>query len=126
MHYRIELAPLISWTTIATIAGYKRLNTKIIAVYVIVSSSLVQYLLHLPLSYLTKEWFWNEPKSVKNINQVIAYIPTNAAVVSQNNITPHVSQRDKIFTLWPEKKTFNSLLVCVLFAESQPVIGLVV
>jgi hypothetical protein len=73
MHYRIELAPLISWVTIAKIAGYKRLTTKIIAVYVIVSSSLVQYLLHLPLSYLTKEWFWNEPKSVKNINQYCLY-----------------------------------------------------
>jgi len=112
LQYRIELAPLMSWATIATIAKYKRLNTKPIAVYIIVSALLVQYLLHLPLSYLTKQWFWSEPSGVKNINQIIAYTPKNASVVSQNNITPHISERDRIFTLWPEKRAFNSLSLC--------------
>jgi hypothetical protein len=32
--------------------------------------------------------------------------PPHASVVSQNNITPHLSHRKDIFTLWPGKKTF--------------------
>jgi hypothetical protein len=32
--------------------------------------------------------------------------------VAQNNIIPHISQRDKIFTLYPEKKKFPENSPC--------------
>jgi len=107
LQYRIELAPLMSWATIATIARYKRLNTKPIALYIIVSALLVQYLLHLPLSYLTKQWFWDDPPAIKTLNITIQdYLPKDASVVSQDNITPHISQRDNIYMFYPEIKNF--------------------
>ena len=104
--YRISLAPLLIWSTIITLSRYKWLRNRYISVYLIICTLFVQYALHLPLSYLVKSWFWHEPVSVKNINEVITYLPKDASVVSQNNITPHISQRDKIYTLYPVKKSF--------------------
>ena len=106
LQYRAELVPLMSWATIATIAKYKWLNTKWVAVYLFVSILAVQYLLHLPLSYLTKKWFWTTPSGVKNINEVLIYLPKDASVVTQDNIIPHISERFNIFTLYPNRKGF--------------------
>jgi hypothetical protein len=106
LHYRVELVPLLSWATIATIGKVKWLNTKYIAVYLVICALLVQYLLHLPLSYLTKSSFWHKPEGVDTINTVIQDIPDTASLVSQNNIIAHVNYRDKILTLWPTKKDF--------------------
>lgn len=112
-HYRVTLAPLFIWATITTIATFKFLNNKYVGVYLIICSFALQYFLHLPLSYLSKEWFWKEPKAVASINSLIEkYLPENASVVSQNNITPHVSHRDKIYTLYYEKQDFTSNSPC--------------
>lgn len=113
MHYRITLAPLLAWATILTIYKYKMLNTNYIAGYLILSTLIIQYTLHLPLSYLTKHWFWQEPSGVKNINSLRNnYLPKNASVVAQNNIVPHISHRDKIYSLYPEKKQFMKSSPC--------------
>ena len=107
MHYRITLAPLMVWATIITISRYKWLNKRYLGAYIILAAMFFQYTLHLPLSYLSKQWFWKEPQGAKNINEIIKYLPKKASVVSQNNITPHISQRENIFTFWPEKRTFK-------------------
>ncbi len=112
LQYRIGLAPVMSWATIATIAKYKWLNNKNIAVYLILCTLAAQYVLHLPLSYLTKQWFWTEPQAVKNINKIIKYIPNNAFVVAQDNIIPHVSHRDQIYSLYWYKKGFSKNSPC--------------
>ncbi len=112
-HYRVTLAPLFAWSTITTIATFKIFNKKAVAVYLVVCAIAVQYSLHLPLSYLTKEWFWYENPAVKNINYIIRnYLPKDASVVSQNNITPHLSHRDKLYTLYPSKQTFEKNSPC--------------
>ncbi len=106
-HYRITLAPLFAWSTITTIATFSFFNKKKVAIYLVLCAIAVQYLLHLPLSYLTKSWFWTEPTAVKDLNQLIQkHLPPHASVVSQNNITPHISHRDKIYALYPTKKEF--------------------
>jgi uncharacterized membrane protein len=111
--YRITLAPFLIWATIITIGKYKRLNKWYIGAYLIIFTMLVQYVLHLPLSYLTKQSFWAEPPAVNSINTVIRnYLPANASVVSQDNITPHISQRNEIYTLYPEKKIFTKDSPC--------------
>jgi uncharacterized membrane protein len=111
--YRITLIPFLIWAAIMTIGKYKRLNKWYIGVYLIFFTMLTQYILHLPLSYLSKQWFWTESPEVKTINKVISdYLPTDASIVSQNNITPHISQRDKIYTLYPEKEIFTKHSPC--------------
>lgn len=113
MHYRISLAPLLIWATIISITKYKKLNKWYLGTYLLIFSMLVQYVLHLPLSYLTKEWFWTQPAGVKNINDIRStFLPRKASVVAQNNIVPHISHRDKIYSLYPEKKKFEKNSPC--------------
>lgn len=112
-HYRITLTPFLIWATIISISKIKFLNKWYVGAYLIGCFLVVQFVLHLPLSYLSKKWFWQEPASVRSINAMITtYLPNNASVVSQNNITPHISQRDQIYTLYPEKQTFTKHSPC--------------
>lgn len=106
LHYRITLAPLLALPTILAVSKYKRLNTAFVSFYIVFCALVFQYLLHLPLSYPTKSWFWQTPGSVKNIIAVTTFLPANASVVAQDNIIPHIAHRDEIFLLWPEKKLF--------------------
>jgi uncharacterized membrane protein len=112
LHYRVTLAPLMVWATIMTIARFRWLNTKYLAVYFILCTLFVQYSLHLPLSYLTKDWFWAAPSGVKNIELIKKTLTPKDAVVAQNNIVPHISHRDKIYTLYPETKKFATNSPC--------------
>lgn len=112
MHYRVDLLPLIFGSLVFTLARYKWLNNRYIAVYLIVCALFCQYALHLPLSYLSKRWFWIEPSGVTSINNVIKDIPETASLVAQNNIYPHVSQREDISMLWPDERTFKNNSPC--------------
>lgn len=112
-HYRVTLAPLFVWSTVVTIGTFKFLNKRYFAYYLIACTLTSQYFLHLPLSYLAKDWFWKEPNAVANINRVIGEdIDTNDAIASQNNITPHLSHRDHIYTLYPTKRNFGKNSPC--------------
>lgn len=110
--YRITLAPLLILPTIHTLSKYKRLHSNLMAAYIIFIMLFLQYFLHLPLSYLTKSWFWHESTSVKKINTIISFIPSSASVVAQNNIISHISHRNDVFILWPEKKSFHKNSPC--------------
>ncbi len=128
LHYRVSMAPLLLWPTIegiqfllqranrlpttAAVRSPKALGTTLqlfLALYLLVCAFALQYTLHLPISYLTKSWFWHTPASVITINNTLKYLPKNASVVSQNNITPHIAHRDTIFTLWPTTNGFKTL-----------------
>lgn len=131
LHYRISLAPLLLWPTIVGISFLLRVRQNVesrssrlaslartikpnliqlfLAFLLLSSAFFLQYTLHLPLSYLTKSWFWHTPASAASINRVLTHLPPQASVVSQNNITPHIAHRDFIFTLWPDVRTYKSI-----------------
>lgn len=112
MHYRVTLTPLLAWGAIGTIAKYKLLQNKYVAIYIVLVAVFIQYSLHLPLSYLTKSWFWTEPSGVPSIAKLRDSFTPQDAIVAQNNLIPHISKRDKIYTLYPEKKTFTTDSPC--------------
>lgn len=112
LQYRIELAPLVAWATLETLYRKPFLNRKITVISIFIGVALSQYLLHLPLSYLTKSWFWHRPDSIASINTVITKIPEDASVVTQNNIVPHISHREEIYMLWPTKQDFSNNSPC--------------
>lgn len=112
LQYRIELAPLLAWATLETLRRKFFLNKNIVAVGIFLGVALTQYFLHLPLSYLAKQWFWHRSESVTSINSVITKIPEDAAVVTQNNIIPHLSHREEIYMLWPIKQDFSGKSPC--------------
>ncbi len=110
-HYQSSLALFLVWPTIIFLAKQKRFKN-LLPIYLIFCMLSLQYVMHLPLAYLVKSWFWQEPKSRQDIERVILHLPPNASVVSQNNITPHITHRDEIYTLWPTTKEFTNGSPC--------------
>lgn len=106
MHYRSSVGLLLILPTIIAVSKYRRLNSKYTGIYLLFFALFFQYYLHLPLSYLSKQWFWKTPPEVKNINAVLKKLPENAPVTAQSNITPHITHRDFIYTLFPNQKDF--------------------
>ncbi len=111
-HYRSSVALLLSWPTIIAISKIKKLNSIGIALYLIVCAFAVQYILHLPLSYLSKSWFWSTPPEVNSINKIVSQISPSATIVTQNNIAVHLAHRDELFTLFPYFRDFKSNSPC--------------
>lgn len=112
MHYRSSVSPLLAWATITAISKHKKLNKWYTGIYILLCAAFFQYYLHLPLSYMTKEWFWTTPSSVGDIKHVLEKLPEDASVATQVNIAPHISHRDKIYTLWPTTRDFDSNSPC--------------
>ena len=112
LHYRVTLAVFLIWPAILAVSKFKKLNNKYLALYVLFFAFLVTYLLHSPLTYLSKKWFWAEPSGVKNIKQAINFLPKDAYVVTQVNISPHISNRELIVTMWGEGKEFPKNSPC--------------
>src|SRR5260221_1290091 len=96
-HYRSSLALLLIWPTIVSIGKYMWLNRHYVGIYVLIFAFAMQYSLHSPLSYFAKRWFWTPSPSVTSMNTMIHTIPTDASVVTQINILPHMSHRNNEF-----------------------------
>ena len=103
MHYRMTLAPLLFWATVLTISKRAKLNNAYTALYIILISLFLQYHLHLPLSYLSKNWFWQNLSQRQYIHDSLKTISPEASVVTQNNLVPHLSRRKEIFVIWPQE-----------------------
>lgn len=112
MHYRSSLALFLIWPTILVLAKYKKLQKWYVALYLLICAAFIQYALHLPLSYLTKSWFWTKPASIKNIKRVMTQLPKDASVITQVNLTAQLSHREKVYTLFPQTKDFEKNSPC--------------
>lgn len=111
-HYRSTTALFLVWPTIEAISKYKILNRWYTGLYLLLCAAFFQYYLHLPLSYLTKKWFWTKSSSVSDINKVLERLPKDASVATQVNIAPHITHRDHIYTLWPSNREFAKNSPC--------------
>lgn len=114
LHYRSSISLLLTWPLIISISRFKKLNNKYVGLYLIFFAAIFQYYLHLPLSYLTKKYFWNIPPETKNINKIIKYLPATSSVTTQNNIAVHLTHRDQIYTLFPSLRDFKKNSPCNL------------
>lgn len=112
LHYRSTVALFLVWPTIFAISKFKMLNRWYFGVYLVIPVLFFQYYLHLPVSYLTKQWFWKEEEEVKNLKLMLKNIPESSSIVTQNNITPHLAHRDYIYTLFPSEKDFENKSPC--------------
>lgn len=112
LHYRVSSALLLVWPTILIIGKFKKLNNKYLALYILFFAALTTYMLHAPLTYLTKRWFWTEPSGVENIKKAISQLPKDAYIVTQANILPHTSTRKFIVTMWGDGRTFREKSPC--------------
>lgn len=111
-HYRSSLGILLVWPTIVTLSKFKKLNSSLVACYILLCAIALQYALHLPLSYFAKKWFWIPMPSVASMEKIEQYVSPTASVVTQINFLPQLSHRDNEFVLWPLTKTFPQNSPC--------------
>lgn len=111
-HYRSSVGLLLVWPTIIAISKYKFLNNWKVGIYLIICAAFFQYYLHLPLSYLTKKWFWTFPPEASNIYKMLKTIPSDASIVTQNNIAVHITHRDQVYILFPNVADFPKNSPC--------------
>jgi uncharacterized membrane protein len=110
MHYRAILAPFLTLGTLQIYDKYpwmKRHAVKLSSAMLIVAIML-QFMFHFPLNLLSKKYYWQTEPWMNNINMIINDIPKNATVVTQQNIIPHISHREKIYLLWPKFRQVNN------------------
>lgn len=112
LHYRVTDALLLVWPTILVFGKYKKLNSKYLSLYILFFAAITTYMLHAPLTYLVKSWFWTKPSGVENIKMAIDALPKDAYVVTQVNISPHISNRKLIVTMWGDGKDFSENSPC--------------
>lgn len=111
-HYRSTLSLLLVWPTIIVISRLKKFNNLGVGIYLLICTLFFQYYLHLPLSYLSKSWFWKPTPEKESINYMIKRLPKNASVVTTNNIASHVTHRDEVYTLFPYFRDFEKDSPC--------------
>lgn len=112
MHYRASLGPFLVWGMIEGLNNLRSLIKKKISFYFLSFVILLlplfwQYQQHLPLNRLAKKYYWQEKEWMGNNRKIIASIKPSASVVTQNNLVPHLSHREKIYLLWVRKKEFS-------------------
>lgn len=112
LHYRGPLALFLAWPTIIAISKFKQLNKWPVALYLILCAFAIQYILHLPLSYLSKPWFWQAPSGISDIKAAIVQVHKDAPIATQVNITTQLAHRDQVYILWPEQKEFEENSPC--------------
>lgn len=112
LHYRVTLASLLALPTVIFLSKNKKLNKWYMGAYLLFFALGITYYLHLPLTYLSKPWFWTTPPSVHSINKLISEVPSGASVVSEVNIISHMGHREEIYTLWAETKNFKNNSPC--------------
>jgi uncharacterized membrane protein len=113
MHYRVTLAPLLAWASIWTIRKADRKTQGYAALAILFTTLCLQYALHLPVSYLTKSWFWSTPASIQTIEKMIHTIPDDMSLAAQNNIIPHISNRKGIYSVYYERKNTREVPGCI-------------
>ena len=100
--YSFPMAPIMAIATIFTVQKIiKKFNLKValIAVFIMFSAILQDYIYHGPINSLFKRDFYVKKQWMRDNDEVIKYIPQHASVATTNNLGPHISQRDSLYFL---------------------------
>lgn len=130
LHYRIHLASILAYASVLgyikilafkNIVRYKKILVYSIPAALFVIIVLLDFLLHLPLNTLLKPQFYqSEPWMTDNFS-VIAKIPKNAYLLTQNNLAPHVANRE--FLYYFPKNIERADYIFLDLRKGQPIIN---
>ncbi|OGD88518.1 hypothetical protein A3F45_03355 [Candidatus Curtissbacteria bacterium RIFCSPHIGHO2_12_FULL_41_17] len=104
-HYSAELAVLLAVSTVFTsrfiLERFKGIKYSALILVMLLMFAHVgtNLLLNSPLKNLLKPQFYKHQSWMDNTRLVLAQVPKNASVASQNNLLPHLSHREKIYLL---------------------------
>ncbi len=102
-HHRAMLAPFIALGLIEALIFLKnkKINIHYVAILVLVSTLVSQYIFHFPINKLSKGEYSRSEQWMIDNNNLFEYIPGDASVASAQNLVPHLSHRNEIYLAWP-------------------------
>jgi uncharacterized membrane protein len=109
MHHRAILAPYVFLGTLDALAWLKskKINIKLVVVFLVLSALVQQFIFHWPLNKLSKSEFWNIDSWVVDNEKMIATILPDMKLATQQSLVPHLSHRNIIYIAWPRVHDFT-------------------
>ena len=103
MHHRATLAPfvLLGALDALSILRKRRLSIELIALLLLGSALIQQYVFHYPLNKLSKAEFWRQESWMSDNRTMLETIPGDWAIATQQSLIPHLSHRKEIYLFWP-------------------------
>ena len=107
MHHRAILAPFVLLGTLDVLGVLKqKIKVEYLVVVLVLSAMFQQYYFHFPLNKLTKPVFWKtEPWEIDNTT-MLATIPRDIAIATQQSLIPRLSHRKEIYLAWPREHDY--------------------
>jgi len=114
LHERAILAPIIILGLFDVLSFlYKRkINITIVVILLVLSALLQQFIFHFPLNKLSKAEYIKSEQWMTDNNKLFNEIPNNASLATTQNLIPHLSQRNKIYLLYPRIKDMKECKSC--------------
>ncbi len=104
MHHRAILAPFLILGTIDVLQRIKIIKViTIISVILLVITIVTQYYFHFPLNKLVKSDYWKEEAWMNDTRTMLASIPREFSIATQQNLVPHLSHRNEIYLIYPRE-----------------------
>ncbi len=109
MHHRAILALFVMLGALDTLAFLrkKKISMVWVALLLIITTLVGQFVLHLPLNKLTKFEYWKQEAWMSDARTLIDQVPIGASIATQQNLIPHLSHREKIYLVWPREHDFD-------------------
>lgn len=104
-HHRAILAVFVGLGTIDAFIFLKnkKVNLNYLALLLLFTALLSQYIFHFPINKLSKKDYWKNESWMDNNKALFKLIPPNAGVVAPQNLVPHIAHRNKIYLAWPRQ-----------------------
>ena len=111
MHHRAILIVYLFLGALDGLAWIKRkkVNIENIVALLIVSALVQQFIFHYPLNKLTKADFWRTDSWTADNEKMIATIPPDMALATQQSLVPHLSHRKIMYLAWPRVHDFKEM-----------------
>lgn len=100
-HHRAILDIFLTLGTIDVLVHMRR--KVLVCIFLLAVAGFCQYYFHFALNKLAKPAYWKEERWMQDNRNLIALVPKDASVATQQNFVPHLSHRNEIYLLWPRQ-----------------------
>jgi uncharacterized membrane protein len=110
MHHRAILSIFLTIgfiDTLAYVSSWKRIRTGICLLTLFVAC-FCQFQFHFALNKLSKRDYWKEEAWMDNTRKLLAFVPVNRSVATQQNLVPYLSHRREIYLIYPRQHDIES------------------
>jgi len=105
MHHRAILSIFLTLGLLDILCFLSRWKRVMIATCIVLVcvAMLLQYKFHFALNKLTKAEYWKEEPWMNDTRTLLAQVPKDASVATQQNLVPHLSHRKEIYLVFPRQ-----------------------